>query len=167
MCHVRRTQATQSLSSGSFRERCSEYIKELEETLKQHETSLLNLQAKYRYASDECTMLRYNIDLPFEIPPMTDLFHCGPTFSEYQAAGIPTAQNTIHSTTVESCPKSLSDGDFSCPTYQNQNVTQEAIDLPFHDKQKIGVTGPDCAGGAFPSPQCLSSFDSHFKQLGN
>jgi hypothetical protein len=39
---------------------------------------------------------------------------------------------------------------------QNQNVTQEAADLPFHDNGKIGIAGSDCAGGDFPPPQCLS-----------
>lgn len=50
-------------AQAAFRERRTEYIKQLEETIKQQETSLQSLQQSHRSAADECLMLRYKNSL--------------------------------------------------------------------------------------------------------
>ncbi|TQV94081.1 bZIP transcription factor (MeaB) [Cordyceps javanica] len=50
-------------AQAAFRERRTEYIKQLEETIQVHETNLHNLQTAHRNAADECLMLRYKNSL--------------------------------------------------------------------------------------------------------
>ncbi|KAL8808392.1 MAG: hypothetical protein Q9200_004306 [Gallowayella weberi] len=50
-------------AQAAFRERRTEYIKQLETTIKQHEESLQSLQQSHRHAADECLMLRYKNSL--------------------------------------------------------------------------------------------------------
>ncbi|KAK6585598.1 hypothetical protein PZA11_002325 [Diplocarpon coronariae] len=50
-------------AQAAFRERRTEYIKQLEETIRVHETNLHTLQTAHRGASDECLMLRYKNSL--------------------------------------------------------------------------------------------------------
>lgn len=50
-------------AQAAFRERRTEYIKQLETTIKQHEDNLQNLQQSHRQAADECLMLRYKNSL--------------------------------------------------------------------------------------------------------
>ncbi|KAI4139063.1 MAG: hypothetical protein LQ341_004380 [Variospora aurantia] len=50
-------------AQAAFRERRTEYIKQLETTIKQHEDSLQTLQQSHRHAADECLMLRYKNSL--------------------------------------------------------------------------------------------------------
>ncbi|KAF1816563.1 hypothetical protein P152DRAFT_470570 [Eremomyces bilateralis CBS 781.70] len=50
-------------AQAAFRERRTEYIKQLEATIKQHEETLQTLQANHRNAADECLMLRYKNSL--------------------------------------------------------------------------------------------------------
>ena len=50
-------------AQAAFRERRTEYIKQLEQTIKHHEETLQNLQQSHRIAADECLMLRYNNSL--------------------------------------------------------------------------------------------------------
>ncbi|KAJ2906821.1 hypothetical protein MKZ38_010319 [Zalerion maritima] len=50
-------------AQAAFRERRTEYIKQLEETIRVHESNLHNLQAAHRSAADECLMLRYKNSL--------------------------------------------------------------------------------------------------------
>ncbi|KOS18581.1 hypothetical protein ESCO_000152 [Escovopsis weberi] len=50
-------------AQAAFRERRTEYIKQLEEAIRAHETSLHNLQAAHRNAAEECLMLRYKNSL--------------------------------------------------------------------------------------------------------
>ncbi|KAM3515184.1 hypothetical protein MY11210_001196 [Beauveria gryllotalpidicola] len=50
-------------AQAAFRERRSEYIKQLEETISVHEANLHNLQVAHRNAADECLMLRYKNSL--------------------------------------------------------------------------------------------------------
>ncbi|KAG8631439.1 hypothetical protein KVT40_000579 [Elsinoe batatas] len=50
-------------AQAAFRERRSEYIKQLEATIKQHEEALRSLQQSHRSAADECLMLRYKNSL--------------------------------------------------------------------------------------------------------
>ncbi|MCJ1226917.1 hypothetical protein MMC12_003572 [Toensbergia leucococca] len=50
-------------AQAAFRERRTEYIKQLEATIKTHEDTLQNLQQSHRSAADECLMLRYKNSL--------------------------------------------------------------------------------------------------------
>jgi hypothetical protein len=50
-------------AQAAFRERRTEYIKQLEATIKQNEDTLGTLQQSHRSAADECLMLRYKNSL--------------------------------------------------------------------------------------------------------
>lgn len=50
-------------AQAAFRERRTEYIKQLEDAIRTHEQNLANLQAAHRHAADECLMLRYKNSL--------------------------------------------------------------------------------------------------------
>ncbi|EME50232.1 hypothetical protein DOTSEDRAFT_68942 [Dothistroma septosporum NZE10] len=50
-------------AQAAFRERRTEYIKQLEATIKQNEETLASLQRSHRAAADECLMLRYKNSL--------------------------------------------------------------------------------------------------------
>lgn len=50
-------------AQAAFRERRTEYIKQLETTIKDHVDSLQSLQQSHRSAADECLMLRYKNSL--------------------------------------------------------------------------------------------------------
>ncbi|CZT17151.1 uncharacterized protein RCC_02983 [Ramularia collo-cygni] len=50
-------------AQAAFRERRTEYIKQLEATIKQNEDQLATLQQNHRTAADECLMLRYKNSL--------------------------------------------------------------------------------------------------------
>ena len=50
-------------AQAAFRERRTEYIKQLEATIKQNEDTLSTLQQSHRSAADECLMLRYKNSL--------------------------------------------------------------------------------------------------------
>ncbi|KAL9008593.1 MAG: hypothetical protein Q9173_006299 [Seirophora scorigena] len=78
-------------AQAAFRERRTEYIKQLETTIKQHEDSLQSLQHSHRHAADECLMLRYKnsllerillekgIDVQAELRSKTDPQHVTPS----------------------------------------------------------------------------------------
>ncbi|UZP43796.1 hypothetical protein NXS19_011608 [Fusarium pseudograminearum] len=78
-------------AQAAFRERRTEYIKQLEETIRVHESNLHNLQAAHRTAADECLMLRYKnsllerillekgIDVQAELRAKTGSPNLGPT----------------------------------------------------------------------------------------
>jgi len=50
-------------AQAAFRERRTEYIKQLETTIQRHEETLQTLQQSHRAAADECLMLRYKNSL--------------------------------------------------------------------------------------------------------
>ncbi|KAK3197511.1 hypothetical protein GRF29_216g413566 [Pseudopithomyces chartarum] len=78
-------------AQAAFRERRTEYIKQLESTIKHHEDTLQNLQQSHRSAADECLMLRYKnsllerillekgIDVQAELQAKTGSPNLGPT----------------------------------------------------------------------------------------
>ncbi|KAL2213321.1 hypothetical protein CC79DRAFT_1316148 [Sarocladium strictum] len=78
-------------AQAAFRERRTEYIKQLEETIRVHESNLHNLQGAHRTAADECLMLRYKnsllerillekgIDVQAELRAKTGSPNLGPT----------------------------------------------------------------------------------------
>ncbi|KAE8451252.1 hypothetical protein EG329_004416 [Mollisiaceae sp. DMI_Dod_QoI] len=93
-------------AQAAFRERRTEYIKQLEETIRVHETNLHNLQTAHRSAADECLMLRYKnsllerillekgIDVQAELRAKTGSPHLGPTHIP-QSMAQPTVQRAI------------------------------------------------------------------------
>ncbi|KAM0150049.1 hypothetical protein ACHAPG_009052 [Botrytis cinerea] len=94
-------------AQAAFRERRTEYIKQLEETIRVHETNLHNLQNAHRSAADECLMLRYKnsllervllekgIDVQAELRAKTGSPHLGPTHMQQNMAQPPTVQRAI------------------------------------------------------------------------
>lgn len=94
-------------AQAAFRERRTEYIKQLEETIRVHETNLHNLQTAHRSAADECLMLRYKnsllerillekgIDVQAELRAKTGSPSLGPTHMPQTIAQPPTVQRAI------------------------------------------------------------------------
>lgn len=94
-------------AQAAFRERRTEYIKQLEETIRVHETNLHNLQTAHRSAADECLMLRYKnsllerillekgIDVQSELRAKTGTTHLGPPQIQQNMTQPPTVQRAI------------------------------------------------------------------------
>ncbi|KAF2114414.1 hypothetical protein BDV96DRAFT_494673, partial [Lophiotrema nucula] len=88
-------------AQAAFRERRTEYIKQLESTIKHHEETLQNLQNSHRSAADECLMLRYKnsllerillekgIDVQAELRAKTGSPNLGPTRAPVSATTSP------------------------------------------------------------------------------
>ncbi|KAF2634895.1 hypothetical protein P280DRAFT_412842 [Massarina eburnea CBS 473.64] len=88
-------------AQAAFRERRTEYIKQLESTIKHHEETLQNLQNSHRNAADECLMLRYKnsllervllekgIDVQAELRAKTGSPNLGPTRTAASATTSP------------------------------------------------------------------------------
>ncbi|KAI9166622.1 protein MEAB [Paramyrothecium foliicola] len=94
-------------AQAAFRERRTEYIKQLEETIRVHESNLHNLQAAHRTAADECLMLRYKnsllerillekgIDVQAELRAKTGSPNLGPTHMPQNLVQPPPIQRAI------------------------------------------------------------------------
>lgn len=96
-------------AQAAFRERRTEYIKQLEETIRIHESNLHNLQTAHRTAADECLMLRYKnsllerillekgIDVHAELQAKTGSPTLGPTHMPQNLVQPPPIQRAIMS----------------------------------------------------------------------
>lgn len=94
-------------AQAAFRERRTEYIKQLEETIRVHESNLHNLQTAHRTAADECLMLRYKnsllerillekgIDVQAELRAKTGSPNLGPTHMPQNLVQPPPIQRAI------------------------------------------------------------------------
>ncbi|UNI14009.1 hypothetical protein JDV02_000693 [Purpureocillium takamizusanense] len=94
-------------AQAAFRERRTEYIKQLEETIRVHESNLHNLQTAHRNAAEECLMLRYKnsllerillekgIDVQAELHAKTGSPDLGPTHMPQNLVQPPTIQRAI------------------------------------------------------------------------
>ncbi|KAK4231530.1 hypothetical protein QBC38DRAFT_354265 [Podospora fimiseda] len=94
-------------AQAAFRERRTEYIKQLEEAIRTHEQNLANLQAAHRHAADECLMLRYKnsllerillekgIDVQAELRAKTGSPNLGPTHMPHNLVQPPPIQRAI------------------------------------------------------------------------
>ncbi|KAF6815696.1 bZIP transcription factor [Colletotrichum sojae] len=94
-------------AQAAFRERRTEYIKQLEEAIQVHESNLHNLQAAHRTAADECLMLRYKnsllerillekgIDVQAELRAKTGSPNLGPTHAPQNMVQPPPIQRAI------------------------------------------------------------------------
>ncbi|KAG6041364.1 hypothetical protein E4U41_004774 [Claviceps citrina] len=94
-------------AQAAFRERRTEYIKQLEETIRVHESNLHSLQSAHRNAADECLMLRYKnsllerillekgIDVQAELHAKTESPSLGPAHVPQNMVQPPTIQRAI------------------------------------------------------------------------
>ncbi|KAK8873754.1 bZIP transcription factor [Apiospora arundinis] len=94
-------------AQAAFRERRTEYIKQLEETIRVHEGNLTSLQTAHRSAADECLMLRYKnsllerillekgIDVQAELRAKTGSPNLGPTHMAPNMVQPPPIQRTM------------------------------------------------------------------------
>ncbi|KAK2594931.1 hypothetical protein QQS21_007334 [Conoideocrella luteorostrata] len=94
-------------AQAAFRERRTEYIKQLEETIRVHESNLHNLQSAHRNAADECLMLRYKnsllerillekgIDVQAELQAKSDSPNLGPAHVPQNIVQPPPIQRPI------------------------------------------------------------------------
>jgi len=94
-------------AQAAFRERRTEYIKQLEETIRVHESNLHNLQTAHRTAADECLMLRYKnsllerillekgIDVQAELRAKTGSPNLGPTHMPQNLVQPPPIQRAL------------------------------------------------------------------------
>ncbi|OAA50452.1 MEAB protein [Metarhizium rileyi] len=94
-------------AQAAFRERRTEYIKQLEETIRVHESNLQNLQSAHRNAADECLMLRYKnsllerillekgVDVQAELQVKTDSPNLGPAHVPQNIVQPPPIQRPI------------------------------------------------------------------------
>ncbi|KAL2753371.1 hypothetical protein ACRALDRAFT_2110207 [Sodiomyces alcalophilus JCM 7366] len=94
-------------AQAAFRERRTEYIKQLEEAIRVHESNLHNLQAAHRTAAEECLMLRYKnsllerillekgIDVQAELRAKTGSPNLGTTHAPQNIVQPPTIQRGI------------------------------------------------------------------------
>ncbi|KAI0145367.1 hypothetical protein GGR57DRAFT_301183 [Xylariaceae sp. FL1272] len=94
-------------AQAAFRERRTEYIKQLEDTIRVHEQNLTNLQSAHRNAADECLMLRYKnsllerillekgIDVQAELQAKTGSPNLGPTHIPPSMMQPPPMQRTL------------------------------------------------------------------------
>ncbi|KAI1422842.1 hypothetical protein F5Y12DRAFT_799090 [Xylaria sp. FL1777] len=94
-------------AQAAFRERRTEYIKQLEDTIRVHESNLTNLQAAHRNAAEECLMLRYKnsllerillekgIDVQAELQAKTGSPNLGPTHMPQNMMQPPPIQRAI------------------------------------------------------------------------
>ncbi|MDI1486802.1 MAG: hypothetical protein OHK93_006064 [Ramalina farinacea] len=92
-------------AQAAFRERRTEYIKQLETTIKHHEDTLQSLQQSHRSAADECLMLRYKnsllerillekgIDVQAELKVKTEGSH---VLSQPPSATAPFQHSAVH-----------------------------------------------------------------------
>ncbi|KAI0201431.1 hypothetical protein F4808DRAFT_126660 [Astrocystis sublimbata] len=94
-------------AQAAFRERRTEYIKQLEDTIRVHESNLTNLQAAHRSAAEECLMLRYKnsllerillekgIDVQAELQAKTGSPNLGPTHMPQNMMQAPPIQRAL------------------------------------------------------------------------
>ncbi|KAH7632026.1 hypothetical protein B0T09DRAFT_382127 [Sordaria sp. MPI-SDFR-AT-0083] len=94
-------------AQAAFRERRTEYIKQLEDAIRTHEQNLANLQAAHRHAADECLMLRYKnsllerillekgIDVQAELQAKTGSPNLGPTHMPQNLVQQPPIQRAL------------------------------------------------------------------------
>ncbi|KAJ5888177.1 hypothetical protein N7495_008218 [Penicillium taxi] len=83
-------------AQAAFRERRTEYIRQLETTIKHNENSLQSLQQSHRSAADECLMLRYKNSLLERILLEKGIDVQAELRLKTGAPGIPAKTNAIH-----------------------------------------------------------------------
>ncbi|KAJ5130487.1 uncharacterized protein N7515_006526 [Penicillium bovifimosum] len=141
-------------AQAAFRERRTEYIRQLETTIKRNEESLQSLQQSHRSAADECLMLRYKnsllerillekgIDVQAElrlktgapgappkanpVPPKAAPSAAGPRANQRHPAGIASKS--------EAFGMSQREGAYGMPSPQFQATPTSHVSSPSHAK---------------------------------
>ncbi|KAL2868236.1 bZIP transcription factor [Aspergillus lucknowensis] len=144
-------------AQAAFRERRTEYIRQLESTIKRNEESLQTLQQNHRTAADECLMLRYKnsllerillekgIDVQAELRLKTGTPN-GPGKPSPITAKAPSLQQAaISRSSAQRHPSGLApkepfsvppsrDGGFGIPSPQFQATPPSHVSSPSHSK---------------------------------
>ncbi|KAL8825328.1 MAG: hypothetical protein Q9170_007836 [Blastenia crenularia] len=162
-------------AQAAFRERRTEYIKQLETTIKQHEDSLQSLQQSHRHAADECLMLRYKnsllerillekgIDVQAELRSKTDPQHVAlpPVSASAQPAPMHRAVNNRHTRTRRAGsaggprgPKSQSSQTsmMSDQSVRTHPTPPMATSSPVKAKSSMSSLQSGFSGGIYPPP---------------
>ncbi|KAL4786174.1 hypothetical protein BJX76DRAFT_134553 [Aspergillus varians] len=138
-------------AQAAFRERRTEYIRQLESTIKRNEDSLQTLQQNHRTAADECLMLRYKNSLLERI-----LLEKG---IDVQAelrlkTGTPNGPSPGKPSPITTKAPSLQQAAISRSSAQRHPSG-------LAPKEPFGVTGPRDGGFGIPSPQFQATPPSH------
>ncbi|CEL07992.1 hypothetical protein BJX68DRAFT_84855 [Aspergillus pseudodeflectus] len=176
-------------AQAAFRERRTEYIRQLESTIKRNEESLQTLQQNHRTAADECLMLRYKnsllerillekgIDVQAELRLKAGTPN-GPGKPSPITAKAPSLQQAaISRSSAQRHPSGLApkepfsvppsrDGGFSIPSPQFQATPPSHVSSPSHTKSPgYGFQGAMSPAGIDPQAQHARSLISHSRNI--
>ncbi|KAL4918535.1 hypothetical protein BDW62DRAFT_200663 [Aspergillus aurantiobrunneus] len=178
-------------AQAAFRERRTEYIRQLESTIKRNEDSLQTLQQQHRTAADECLMLRYKnsllerillekgIDVQAELRLKTGTPSGGPGKPSPVSTKAPSLQQTaISRSSAQRHPSGLApkepfsvpqsrDGAFGIPSPQFQATPPSHVSSPSHTKSPgYGFQGAMSPAGVDPQAQnTRSQMISHSRNI--
>ncbi|KAL2835552.1 hypothetical protein BJY01DRAFT_252571 [Aspergillus pseudoustus] len=177
-------------AQAAFRERRTEYIRQLESTIKRNEESLQTLQQNHRTAADECLMLRYKnsllerillekgIDVQAELRLKTGT-PSGPGKPSPITTKAPSLQQAaISRSSAQRHPSGLApkesfsvppsrDGGFGIPSPQFQATPPSHVSSPSHTKSPgYGFQGAMSPAGIDPQTQhARSQMISHSRNI--
>ncbi|KAL4810525.1 hypothetical protein BDV18DRAFT_58543 [Aspergillus unguis] len=177
-------------AQAAFRERRTEYIRQLESTIKRNEESLQTLQQNHRTAADECLMLRYKnsllerillekgIDVQAELRLKTGA-PAGPGKPSPITTKPPSLQQAaISRSSAQRHPSGLApkepfsvppsrDGGFGIPSPQFQATPPSHVSSPSHTKSPgYGFQGAISPAGVDPQSQhSRSQMLSHSRNI--
>ncbi|KAL3470822.1 bZIP transcription factor [Aspergillus californicus] len=177
-------------AQAAFRERRTEYIRQLESTIKRNEDSLQTLQQNHRTAADECLMLRYKnsllerillekgIDVQAELRLKTGSSN-GPGKPSPISTKAPSLQQAaISRSSAQRHPSGLApkepfsvpqsrDGAFGIPSPQFQATPPSHVSSPSHTKSPgYGFQGAISPVGVDPQAQhARSQMISHSRNI--
>ncbi|KOS39810.1 hypothetical protein ACN38_g9341 [Penicillium nordicum] len=169
-------------AQAAFRERRTEYIRQLETTIKRNEESLQSLQQSHRSAADECLMLRYKnsllerillekgIDVQAELRLKTGAPGAPPKANPMPPKSAPSAvgarSNQRHPAGIASKPETFGmsqrEGAYGIPSPQFQATPTSHVSSPSHAKSPgfgfQGAMSPVEAGRPqlLPQPRSFS-----------
>ncbi|KAJ5293781.1 hypothetical protein PENANT_c002G08852 [Penicillium antarcticum] len=137
-------------AQAAFRERRTEYIRQLETTIKRNEDSLQSLQQSHRSAADECLMLRYKnsllerillekgIDVQAELRLKTGAPGAPPKQNPMPPKSAPGARSARHPAGIASKPEAFGiaqrEGAYGVPSPQFQATPTSHVSSPSHAK---------------------------------
>ncbi|KAI1966828.1 hypothetical protein LOZ58_000317 [Ophidiomyces ophidiicola] len=154
-------------AQAAFRERRSEYIKQLEATIQRHEDALRALQQNHRAAADECLMLRYKnsllerlllekgIDVHAELRLKTT--------ATATADALPAAQRPHHKSAFARPPPSAHPGGFSAPAAALTPVSMSSPDSNPTPRPPSNSSASGPARGQ--APYFMVPFPRHYDPL--
>ncbi|OJJ39229.1 hypothetical protein ASPWEDRAFT_36971 [Aspergillus wentii DTO 134E9] len=179
-------------AQAAFRERRTEYIRQLETTIKRNEDSLQTLQQNHRSAADECLMLRYKnsllerillekgIDVQAELRLKTGTPSGGPAKPTPMTAKPPSLEraavnrNSAQRHQAGIAPKGEPfgmsqhrEGAYGIPSPQFQATPPSHVSSPSHAKSpgNFAFQGAMSPVGVDPQQQARSQMLSHSRNL--